>query len=167
MAITDIHNLTLRLEAMCQKDKSVTEPVRRSDNVVPDPDIVLTKGHNVRKCKHNTRQNQPLEDSCSQYNDIFSGSNVLRQHGLDRTLSSHVPSQHPHSRATKMSMAYPNTHCGVPLGSLSDSWLEHIPTTTDSDTSIPTLNTSTSTGRFDSLATSFCGPTNYGDIRKR
>ncbi|KAH9685713.1 protein FAR1-RELATED SEQUENCE 5 [Citrus sinensis] len=189
VAITNIHNLTLRLEAMCQKDKSVAEPVRRSDNVVQDPDIVLTKGslkrpklgqqqqrkcsrcgvpgHNVRKCKHNTRQNQPFEDSCSQYNDIFSGSNVLRQHGLDRTLSSHVPSQHPHSRATKMSVAYPNTHCGVPLGSLSDSWLEHIPTTTDSDTSIPTLNTSTSTGRFNSIATSFCGPTNYGDIRKR
>ncbi|XP_024039235.1 protein FAR1-RELATED SEQUENCE 5-like [Citrus clementina] len=189
VAITNIHNLTLRLEAMCQKDKSVAEPVRRSDNVVQDPDIVLTKGslkrpklgqqqqrkcsrcgvpgHNVRKCKHNTRQNQPFEDSCSQYNDIFSGSNVLRQHGLDRTLSSHVPSQHPHSRATKMSVAYPNTHRGVPLGSLSDSWLEHIPTTTDSDTSIPTLNTSTSTGRFNSIATSFCGPTNYGDIRKR
>ncbi|KDO39339.1 hypothetical protein CISIN_1g046805mg, partial [Citrus sinensis] len=74
VAITDIHNLTL------------------SDNVVQDPDIVLTKGslkrpklgqqqqrkcsrcgvpgHNVRKCKHNTRPNQPLEDSLKSYRKL-------------------------------------------------------------------------------------------------
>ncbi|KAH9803232.1 protein FAR1-RELATED SEQUENCE 5 [Citrus sinensis] len=122
VAITDIHNLTLR-------DQSWD-----SNNNENAADVV--------------------------FQDIM-------QHGLDITLSSHVPSQHPHSRGTKMSMPYPNTHRGVPLGSLSDSLLEHIPTTIDSDTSIPTLNTSTSTGRFDSIATSFCAPTNYGDIRKR
>lgn len=73
LAINDIYNLILKLEAMCHTDKSARQPLRRSENAVQDPKVVLTKGsrkranmgqphqrkcsrcgvagHNVRKCK--------------------------------------------------------------------------------------------------------------------
>lgn len=143
IAINDIHNLTLRLEAMCHKEKSPGQPIRRSDNVVQDLEVVLTKGsikrakmgqtqqrkcsrcgvsgHNVRKCKQKIRQNQPLNDCSSQYMDIYCNRNIFGRHGVDITDSSRIPRQHPHNR--NMSISKTNTDDGVLLGSLSDSWL--------------------------------------------
>ncbi|KAK9189786.1 hypothetical protein WN943_018385 [Citrus x changshan-huyou] len=170
---------------MCHKEKSPGQPVRRSDNVVQDPEVVLTKGsikrakmgqtqqrkcsrcgvsgHNVRKCKQKIRQNQPLDDCSSQYMDIYCNRNIFGRHGVDITDSSRIPSEHPHNR--NMSISKTNTDDGVPLGSLSDSWLSQFAATTDSDTSIPTINTSTFTGRFTHIATSSSTPTNYGGIQ--
>lgn len=84
VAINDIHNMILRLKVMCQIEKSIGQPFRRSENAVQDSKVVLTKGsmkrakmgqsqqqkcsrygvvgHIVRKCKQKIRQNQPLED---------------------------------------------------------------------------------------------------------
>lgn len=72
-AISDIHNLMLRLEAMSQGEQSTREAFHSTETVVRNPEVILTKclvkrqkntqgqkgkcsrcggrGHNVRKCK--------------------------------------------------------------------------------------------------------------------
>ncbi|XP_015387383.1 protein FAR1-RELATED SEQUENCE 9-like [Citrus sinensis] len=184
VAITDIHQLTLKLQAMSHTEEPARQPLARRDTVVQDPEVVLTKGsvkktkmgqpqqrkcsrcgqrgHNVRKCKKRGGTRQQLDDCSSHCMQFFCGSNVMGPNATDAADTNQAPQQ-PTRYLNVMSRQQIGEN-GRQFSPTSESWFQQFSASTASQSTDPTLNTSAFASVSNCIATSSSTPTNYAHI---
>ncbi|GAY64419.1 hypothetical protein CUMW_233440 [Citrus unshiu] len=184
VAITDIHQLTLKLQAMSHTEEPARQPLARRETVVQDPKVVLTKGsvkktkmgqpqqrkcsrcgqrgHNVRKCKKRGGTGQQLDDCSSHCMEFFCGSNVMGPNATDAADTNHAPQQ-PTRYLNVLSWQQIGEN-GRPFSPTSESWFQQFSASTASQSTDPTLNTSAFASVSNCIATSSSTPTNYAHI---
>ena len=154
LAITDVHNLSLRLEALiCDKDKDTLEGQLGRRSHVQDPTVVLTKGcrkkkkigppperrcsscgqpgHTIRKCKRNEQTTEANVECAIQGSQFMCEQNVvMNTRGLRIGMDTATPILGNQENAQSR-----HSHNGnsLSLGSGSQPWFQQFPVSTDND----------------------------------
>ncbi|KAH9744126.1 protein FAR1-RELATED SEQUENCE 5 [Citrus sinensis] len=154
IAIADLHNLSLRLEAMtCYKEKEKLKGQLGKRSHVRDPTVVLTKGcrkkkkmgpppkrrcgscgqpgHTIRKCKAKEQPEQANVKCATQGSQFICENNVvMNTRGLGFKMRIETPIEYNEVNAQSTHSQNSNS---LSLESSSQSWYQQFPVSTDND----------------------------------